>query len=65
MPIPTDPLLSSQWHLSNPVFGLLDLTVLGVWDPAEGPFYTGAGTSTAYRLVSLAGRDYIEMTVGW
>ena len=27
--------------------------------------YTGAGTSTAYRLVSLAGRDYIEMTVGW
>ncbi len=27
--------------------------------------YTGAGTSTAYRIVSLAGRDYIEMTVGW
>ena len=27
--------------------------------------YTGAGTTTAYRIVSLAGRDYIEMTVGW
>ena len=27
--------------------------------------YTGAGTSTAYRVVSLGGRDYIEMTVGW
>ena len=27
--------------------------------------YTGAGTSTAYRVVSLDGRDYIEMTVGW
>ena len=27
--------------------------------------YTGAGTSTAYRFVSLDGRNYIEMTVGW
>ena len=27
--------------------------------------YTGAGTSTAYKIVSLAGREYIEMTVGW
>ena len=27
--------------------------------------YTGAGTSTAYRVVSLDGRDYVEMTVGW
>jgi hypothetical protein len=27
--------------------------------------YSGAGTSTAFRVVSLAGREYVEMTVGW
>lgn len=27
--------------------------------------YTGAGTSTAFRLVNWADREYIEMTVGW
>ena len=30
MPLPTDPLLASQWHLNQTVFGLLDLNVLGV-----------------------------------
>lgn len=27
--------------------------------------YTGAGTSTAFRLVHWADHEYIEMTVGW
>lgn len=27
--------------------------------------YTGSGTSTAFRIVSVAGREYVEMTVGW
>ena len=27
--------------------------------------YTSGGTSTAFRVVSLADREYIEMTVGW
>lgn len=27
--------------------------------------YAGAGTSTAFRLVNWADREYIEMTVGW
>jgi hypothetical protein len=27
--------------------------------------YAGAGTSTAFRVVNLAGREYVEMTVGW
>ncbi len=27
--------------------------------------YTNAGTSTAFRLVNWANREYIEMTVGW
>jgi hypothetical protein len=27
--------------------------------------YAGAGTSTAFRVVTLAGREYVEMTVGW
>ena len=27
--------------------------------------YAGAGTSTAFRIVNLAGREYVEMTVGW
>ena len=27
--------------------------------------YSGVGTSTAFRVVSLADRQYIEMTVGW
>jgi subtilisin family serine protease len=45
MPIPSDPLLAQQWHLDNPNPNLLDLNVLGVWNPAGGgPAYTGAGT---------------------
>ncbi|MEF8747646.1 MAG: cadherin-like domain-containing protein [Candidatus Accumulibacter propinquus] len=44
MPLPTDPLLNSQWHLGNPVSGLLDLNVRGVWNPLEGLAYTGAST---------------------
>ena len=55
MPIPTDPLLASQWHLNNSVAGLLDLNVFGVWNPAMGPAYTGAGTRT---LVIDDGFDY-------
>ncbi len=27
--------------------------------------YTGSGTSTEFRIVSWAGKEYIEMTVGW
>jgi hypothetical protein len=30
-----------------------------------GDGYAGTGTSTAYRVVSLHDRQYIEMTVGW
>jgi subtilisin-like proprotein convertase family protein len=44
MPLPTDPLLASQWHLHNSTAGLLDLNVFGVWNPSQGPAYTGAGT---------------------
>ncbi|EEW24470.1 S8 family serine peptidase [Rhodobacter ferrooxidans] len=46
MPLPTDPLLSQQWHLHNPNPLLLDLNVFGVWNPAEGRAYTGAGVRT-------------------
>ncbi len=38
MAIPTDTLLPSQWHLRNPVAGLLDLNVFPVWND-----YTGRG----------------------
>jgi hypothetical protein len=31
----------------------------------SGDGYAGTGTSTAFRLVSLVDRQYIEMTVGW
>ena len=55
MPIPTDPLLASQWHLNNTTAGLLDLNVFGVWNPTEGPAYTGAGTRT---VVVDDGFDY-------
>jgi hypothetical protein len=27
--------------------------------------YTGAGTVTSWRMVSLADRDYVEMQIGW
>jgi hypothetical protein len=27
--------------------------------------YAGVGTSTAFRVVGLPGREYVEMTVGW
>ena len=43
MPIPSDPLLASQWHLRNTTAGLLDLNVVGVWNPTQGLAYTGAG----------------------
>ncbi|WP_225028950.1 S8 family serine peptidase [Xinfangfangia pollutisoli] len=55
MPLPSDPLLSQQWHLINTTPGLLDLNVAGVWNPTEGPAYTGAGTWT---VVIDDGFDY-------
>lgn len=27
--------------------------------------YTGVGTSTAFRILSAAGQEYVEMMVGW
>ena len=27
--------------------------------------YTGVGTSTTFRIMSSAGREYVEMTIGW
>lgn len=27
--------------------------------------FGGAGTTTAWRVVHLTGRDYLEMTLGW
>ncbi|OJY32793.1 MAG: hypothetical protein BGP11_02980, partial [Rhodobacterales bacterium 65-51] len=57
MPIPNDPMLAQQWHISNPVAGLLDLNVLPVWNPLEGPAYTGAGV----RVVVIDdGFDYLH-----
>ncbi|MEH7830562.1 S8 family serine peptidase, partial [Gemmobacter denitrificans] len=57
MPMPTDPLLSQQWHLVNPTFGLLDLNVAPVWNPLEGPAYSGAGV----RFVVIDdGFDYLH-----
>jgi hypothetical protein len=57
MAIPTDPLLSQQWHLGN-TGGLFDLNVRGVWNPTSGPAYTGAGT----RVVVIDdGFDYNRM----
>jgi subtilisin-like proprotein convertase family protein len=56
VPIPTDPLLSQQWHLGNSG-GLLDLNVRAVWNPASGAAYTGAGT----RVVVIDnGFDYLH-----
>lgn len=57
MPAPTDPLLSQQWHLQQNVAGLLDLNVMSVWNPTEGPAYTGAGTTT---VVIDDGFDYLH-----
>ena len=56
MPLPTDPFLSSQWHLGN-TGGLFDLNVRGVWNPASGTAYTGAGI----RVVVIDdGFDYLH-----
>ena len=27
--------------------------------------YTGLGTVTSWRVIRLANRDYVELTVGW
>ncbi|MDI6027398.1 S8 family serine peptidase [Corticibacterium sp. UT-5YL-CI-8] len=55
MPTPTDPLLAQQWHLNQTVAGLYDLNVMSVWNPTEGPAYTGAFTTT---VVIDDGFDY-------
>ncbi len=47
MPLPTDPSLSLQWHLINTTPGGLDLNVESVWNPANGPSYTGGGITVA------------------
>jgi Ca2+-binding RTX toxin-like protein len=51
MPIPTDPLLASQWHLIQTAAGLYDLNVTGAWQLG----YSGAGTRT---VVIDDGFDY-------
>ncbi|MDO6962956.1 S8 family serine peptidase [Rhizobium alvei] len=57
MALPSDPLLSQQWHLGNSVAGLLDLNVRKVWNPGEGPGYTGAGIRV---FVIDDGFDYLH-----
>lgn len=34
-----------------------------LWDTVDA--FSGAGTTTAWRVVHLTGRDYLEMTLGW
>jgi Ca2+-binding RTX toxin-like protein len=46
MPLPTDPMLAQQWYLLNTGAGL-DLNLTGVWNPAEGRAYSGAGVRVA------------------
>lgn len=53
MPLPTDPLLTNQWHLINTVPGQVDLNVSAVWNPAMGAAYTGAGV-----IVAVAGDGF-------
>ncbi len=47
MPLPTDPQLGSQWHLINTAPGGLDLNLQSIWNPANGPAYTGSGIRIA------------------
>ena len=61
MSLPDDRLLSRQWHLGAGAAGGHDLDLLGVWAPAEGAAYSGAGTRTVviddgfdYRHADLA-----------
>ena len=57
MSLPTDPLIAQQWHLLNTAPGLLDLNVLGVWNPTEGQAYTGSNR----RVVVIDdGFDYLH-----
>ena len=55
MPMPNDPLLSSQWYLNNTTAGQLDLNLFSVWNPTEGRAYTGAGV---VNVVVGDGFDY-------
>ena len=57
MPLPTDPLLGSQWHLGNSNPSLLDLNVRSVWNPTQGTAYTGAGVRA---VVIDDGFDYLH-----
>ena len=55
MSLPSDRLLSDEWHIRTREPGGFDLDVLQVWDPVGGPAYTGAGTRT---VVIDDGFDY-------
>lgn len=58
MPLPTDPMLSQQWHLGSATPGTLDLDVRAVWSPAAGgEAYTGRGVTV---FVMDGGFDYLH-----
>ncbi len=60
MPLPTDPLLSSQWYLRNTTPGQLDLNLFAVWNPTEGAAYSGAGVT---NVVIGDGFDYTHSDI--
>ncbi len=56
-------------HSQTPIHGgayryVTNVTHTGMQTVAENSFL-GAGTTTAWRVVHLTGRDYLEMTLGW
>lgn len=53
MPLPTDPQLAVQWHLINTTPGGLDLNVSSVWNPSNGPAYTGSDVSIAQTGIAF------------
>lgn len=56
-------------HPQTPIHGgayryVTNVTHTGMQTDAENSFL-GAGTTTAWRIVRLAERDYLEFTLGW
>ena len=56
-------------HSQTPIHGgayryVTNVTHTGMQTVAENSFL-GAGTTTAWRVVRLAERDYLELTLGW
>ena len=62
---PVDPVVSTPPRMAAQTFRFHIPTGDGDVRYGNVDLYAGAGTITSWRVIHLAGWDYLEMTVGW